>query len=206
MNLIFDMDGTLADTAMATVPAIRMLCEEAGWDAPTEGDIRAAIGTPNPEFYYRLFPALDREAVFAFGQRVEAAEEDWVRRIGADMLFPGVRAMLDALAQQGVPMHIASTGDTAHVEAVLGSAGIKGLFQSIHCHEPEKAAMVGRIVGDGSRGRWAMVGDRDKDYQAARANGIMALGAGFGYCEDEAEWDAVFQTPGDLVEWVRGLV
>jgi len=205
MNLIFDMDGTLADTALATIPAIRQQCELAGWLPPGEAEIRAAIGTANPDFYYQLFPNHSRDAVYALGQRVESSEEDWVRDIGEGMLFPGVRAMLEDLSRLDIPMYIASSGSHAHVDIVLESARINKLFQSIHCNEAKKSRMVARIVGGGDPERWALLGDRDNDLNAARNNDILALGAAFGYCPQN-EWpkyDFVFMKPSDVVVWMN---
>ena len=205
MKLIFDIDGTLADTALATIPAFRALCKAHNWACPTDAQIRDAIGIANPDFYYHLFPDYPRELVFEVGQQVEAAEESDVFACGEKILFPGVRAMLDALIDMGVTLYVASTGDRAHVSAVLKAGGITELFEAIHCHEPSKENMIARIIDGGDKSDWVMVGDRDKDIKGARANGIKALGAGFGYVRDSDRqlYDMVFEKPNDLVEWVK---
>jgi phosphoglycolate phosphatase-like HAD superfamily hydrolase len=121
------------------------------------------------------------------------------------MLFPGVRGMLDRLVDMGVALHVASTGDPAHVDAVLGSADILRLFRSVHCGESAKERMVGEILGTSDRGEWAMVGDRKKDADAARANGIPVIGAGFGYVEraERALYDRVADSPAEMVQWIE---
>ena len=204
MNIIFDMDGTLADTLRATMPAMEEVCAQRGWEVPAKADVCAAIGIANPDFYYALFPNYPRDEVFAAGQQIEDAEARHVWAIGEEILFPHVRAMLERMKALGVRIYIASTGDRAHVEAVLRAAKIEGLFDGIHCHEPEKLAMIGRIMNGGDRAHWAMVGDRDKDWVAARANGIAAIGAGFGYCPESEKdcYDAVCETPTELLAWV----
>ena len=204
-HLIFDMDGTLADTVQATLPAFAEISPR--YDLPpVSGEaIREAVGYANPEFYYRLYPGHDQAEIHAFGQEVERAEESHVKRLGGAMLFPGVREMLDRLVDMGVDLHIASTGDPAHVDAVLRSAGILHLFRSVHCGESAKERMVGEILGTTDRSEWAMVGDRKKDADAARANGIPVIGAGFGYAE-RAEWalyDRVADSPIELVQWIE---
>ena len=204
-NLIFDMDGTLADTVSATIPAFAEVTPRYGLPPVSEEAIRNAVGYANPEFYYRLYPGHDPVEIHAFGQEIERAEEAHVRRLGEAMLFPGMRAMLDRLIGMRVALHIASTGDQAHVDAVLGSAGIMSLFRSIRCGESAKERMVGEIIGASDRSEWAMVGDRKKDVDAARANGITVIGAGFGYVarSDRALFNRVADSPSELIRWVE---
>jgi len=204
-RLIFDMDGTLSDTVAAAVPALDEVAPRHGLPHVSGEAVRGAVGIANPGFYYRLYPGHDRALIEAFGQAVERAEAAHVRRLGGAMLFPGVREMLDRLTCMGVELHIASTGDPDHVDAVLRSAGILGLFQSVHCGESAKERMVGEILGASDRREWAMVGDRQKDVDAARANGIPVIGAGFGYVEnaERALFDRVADSPAELVQWVE---
>lgn len=204
-HLIFDMDGTLADTASATIPAFAEVSPRHGLPPVSGEAIREAVGYANPEFYYRLFPGHHQARVCAFAQDVERAEEAHVRRLGEAMLFPGVREMLDWLDREGIDLHIASTGDPAHVDVVLRSAGILPLFRSVHCGESAKERMVGEIIGASDRSEWAMVGDRKKDVDAACSNGIPVIGAGFGYVErgERALFDRVADSPADLVRWVE---
>ena len=204
-HLIFDMDGPRADTARATIPAFAEVAPRCGLPPVSEEAIREAVGYANPEFYYRLYPGHDPARIRAFGQEVERAEEAYVRRLGGAVLFPGVREMLDRLTGMGVDLYVASTGDLAHVDVVLKSAGIGRLFRSVRCGESAKERMVGEILGASDRREWAMVGDRQKDVDAARANGIPVIGAGFGYVEDagRALFDRVVDSPAELVRWIE---
>jgi phosphoglycolate phosphatase len=203
-HLIFDLDGTLADTVLATVPAMAKAAPRHGLPPLPAEAVRRAVGIANPVFYHALYPAIDPARVRAFGEDVDRLEEACIRRLGEGVLFPGVRALLEALAAMGVMLHIASTGSPAHVDAVLCSAGILPLFDDVCCGEPAKEAMVRRLVGKGEPQAWAMVGDHQKDRDAAHANGILALGAGFGYVPiaERAQFDRVFDTPSALVLWV----
>lgn len=205
MRLIFDMDGTLADTAKATIPACAAISARHRLPPLKDDDIRAAIGYANPEFYYRLYLQYDRARIAAYGADVEQAETAFVHRLGPDILFPGVLKMLRTLREMGVPLYIASTGDAAHVDAVLGSAGITPLFTGIYCGQPEKVRMVGEILGRADRSHWAMIGDKQKDLDAAHGNGILAIAAGYGYCtaSEAARFDRVLHAPEELPAWVR---
>lgn len=201
-HVIFDMDGTLADTAKATIGACADASEHFGFPRLDNARIIHTIGIANPEFYYRLYPDLDRERVYAYGQMVEALEEARIPGMGEGILFSGVKQMLCALKAMGVPLYVASTGSPEHVDVVLRSSGIIGLFSVIACGKPEKIEMVDELIGKGAdRSQWAMVGDTAKDLDAARASGIAAIAAGFGYCARETwpHYDTVLHEPQDML-------
>lgn len=203
-HLIFDMDGTLADTAKASVLACER--ERAAFSLPKlePEQVKRAIGIANPYFYEALYPDYPVPLVHAYGEKVEIAEEALVHELGEELLFPGVLKMLQRLKEMGVPMYIASTGSKEHVDAVLGATGITHFFTEIRCNEPEKTAMVGRLLAGRDSRDWAMVGDRSKDWQAAKNNGVLSVGAAFGYCDEQERdgFDLIVETPDDVVDLV----
>lgn len=200
-HIIFDMDGTLADTAKATIGACAEASDHFGLARLDDLHIIRTIGIANPEFYYRLYPDEDRALIDAYGTMVEALEADRVRALGRDILFPGVTGMLHTLRGAGIRLYLASTGGEDHVDVVLRSAGIEDLFDVIACGRPVKIAMVGELIGDADRSEWAMVGDTDKDLEAARGNNILAIAAAYGYCPEQAwpRYDRTLLSPDDLV-------
>ena len=201
-QIIFDMDGTLADTAKVTIPACAEVSARLNLPPLSDESIRAAIGFANPDFYFKLYPNLTPETVLAFGEAVEEAEERIVWTMGEGILFPGILALLQALRARGIRMHVASTGDQGHVDAVLQTAGIEDFFTTISCGAPEKVDMVAGIISPGDPAHFAMVGDKEHDLRAARGNGIMAVAALFGYCTDAAGFDHALKTPAELLALV----
>ena len=135
-----------------------------------------------------------------------ALESENITKIGRDILFRGVREMLETLREKGYPFFIASTGSTHHVSNTLKAAGITEWFTGIHCNEPQKKDMVRRIINGANPAEWAMLGDMFKDSEAARANGIFAIGAGYGYLhkKNHALFDAVIQQPHHIFHYLEG--
>lgn len=203
-HVVFDMDGTLADTAKVTIPACAEASRRFGLAQLTEDEIKAAIGYANPAFYFRLYPNVERETVFSYGEAVEALEEKIVWGMGEALLFAGIKETLLALAGRDIRLYVASTGDQGHVDAVLKTTGIEHFFAQIACGEPEKVEMVAKIIGETDPRTFAMVGDKPHDLNAARGNGILALAAGYGYCspEDAAKFDGVLHAPMHILEWL----
>ena len=200
-QLIFDMDGTLADTGKATIPALARVSAQYGLSRVPDQIILDTIGFANPEFYFRLYPALPKEFMVTFGSEVEAVEEKMIRALGKKILFPGIDDLLQSLKSLNITLHVASTGDSNHIHAVLEASGINAYFSSVCCGEPEKAGMIAKITGNHPRETFAMVGDRAYDLRAARQNFIWAIAAAYGYCSDAdaANFDFVLRSPDELI-------
>ena len=202
-HVIFDFDGTLADTGLLTEQAVRSLAPRFGLPALPLAAIRACIGYANPEFYTHLYPDQPAELVYRLGKEIEKEEQRLMPAFREQILFAGCRGMLSALDAAGIGLYIASTGDPEHVFPLVELAGVRARFREILCGEPDKAGMVGRLAGAYGAEGWLMVGDMHKDVTAAHANGIPAVGACFGYCvRGRAEFDCYVDSPDQLTSLV----
>ena len=200
-TVIFDLDGTLSDSAVLTIAAFNNVLTAQGMPVPTEEMIRRATGYPNPEFYYILFPDYLRETVYNIGQLVEREELRILPSISDRLLFAGCEELLKYLKERGIRLYIASTGDRNHVFSVLEKTGIIGLFDIVSCERPDKIEMLRELTHDGNKNGYVMVGDMKKDHEGARANDIISVGACFGYCRRElTEFDFYIDTPFELLQ------
>lgn len=199
-RIIFDMDGTLIDTAVATCKACEREREAFCLPPLDRESVIRAIGIANPKFYEALYPGYPQDLVHAFGREVEQTESEIIRGLGRKLLFPDVLRLLQYLKERGAFLYLASTGDPEHVDAVMSSCDIGRYFEKICCGEPAKVGMVRRLISDSPDDNWVMVGDRHTDSDAARGNGILSIGAAFGYCDakEQAAFDAVATVPFDI--------
>lgn len=203
-HIIFDMDGTLSDTAQATEVAICKVSKQLDLPEITHEHIRGAMGLPNSDFFAYLYPDVAKALLPDIEHAVNAIENDMIKEIGNALLFPGVYDMLDDLSKKGYCLYIASTGSQKHVTTTLAACEIEAFFTGVSCGEPEKISMVKHIIAGRNIDEWMMIGDMYKDSEAARGNNILAIGAGFGYLakEDHQLFDAVLWEPMDIYDYL----
>ena len=201
--VIFDLDGTLAHSALLTMAALRLAAPQFGLPLPAEDTVRRTIGYANPTFYFKLFPDVPRDLTLALGAFVEQEELRLLPSFGHKLLFPGCRDLLLHLNKRGIACHIASTGEVPHVYGILETTGIVGLFDQIACGSPDKFDMLRKLIASQGPHSAIMVGDMKKDYEAAKANGILSIGACYGYCQRaRTAFDLYIDSPYELLEMV----
>ena len=204
-TVIFDLDGTLSDSAILTMAALKTAAPRFRLPMPAAEAIQRATGHSNPQFYYILFPEAPREIVFEMGQMVEQEELRLLPTVKDSLLFEGCRELLTCLKERELSLNIASTGDNNHVFSILKETGIIGLFDKISCGRPDKIEILREMTGNDKSG-FIMVGDMKKDSDGARANGVISVGACYGYCLRElAGFDYYIDTPMELLNFLNIL-
>jgi len=201
-HIIFDLDGTLSNTAKATFAATEEGTKKHGLPVVSYEKILEAMGIAGLDFYALLYPKASKEELQKIEQIINPAEERMIKQLGEEILFPDIIEMLEALDESGHTIYIASTGSQSHVHTTLEATWIGEFFAEVHCGRPEKVSMVKEIIKGRDPSQWAMVGDMYKDSEAAKGNNILAIGAGFGYLakEDEKLFDKVIAKPMDIMK------
>jgi len=203
-TVIFDLDGTLFNTAVLTMAALKNILPGKGLPMPDEEAVRRATGFATPEFYYILFPDFDRDMVYNTGKLIEDEELRLLPSLGSNLLFDKCPELLASLQERDIRLCIASTGSKDHVLSVLGETGITGFFDTISYGHPDKAGMIREIIGDGNKNGFIMVGDMKKDHEGAAANNILSVGACYGYCKREiTDFDLYIDSPLDLLNLLK---
>jgi phosphoglycolate phosphatase len=183
--LLFDLDGTLADSADGILAALRQAFADhdlAPLDATTE---RALLGPP---FYESLPPLVGDESV----ARAVIASYRRHYRAGAmfdTRLYDGVRGLLAAARAGGVRMAVATSKSEAFAVPIVRRLGVAGYFATVGGDELDGSrgtktlvvADVLRRLRVDDPGTVVMVGDRLHDVAGAHANGVACIGAAWGY-------------------------
>lgn len=182
---IWDMDGTLVDTAELHFAAWVTACRELGRDF-TRADFAATFGKRNPEIFAILFGP-DRftpDEVAALGARKEELYKVEARR-GVDLL-PGVGALMDALYREGFAQAVGTSAPRGNLELILELTGI-GRYLGAGVAEqdtkrgkphPEVFLNAAQKLGVEPT-RCVVFEDAIAGVQAAKAGGMKAVGITF---------------------------
>jgi phosphoglycolate phosphatase len=205
--LIFDLDGTLTDSKPGIVGCLRKVL-----DARQMGDqgvLDRFVGPPVEEWTVELLPAGSEEDRAALAREYRACydREGWKN----NSVFAGVRELLAELRRQGFPLYVCTSKPRHFAVRILDAFELSPFFAAIYGDKAEflshsKVDLLATLLQECSlekESTW-MIGDRIYDYQAAHANDIRCLAAGWGYgsAEESAQADAVAATPADLPAFV----
>ncbi len=193
--VIFDIDGTLLatdsfwlDVGRRAVSAVygRHGIHRA---MPEDRKFLGAIGLPMGEFWRHVLPP----DLHALGAEVEGEAEDleevaFAEGLGA--MYPGARALLADLHAAGRSIGLASNCSRRYLDAFVRAFDLAPLLLEAHCADDpgisSKADMVRDIVRVARGVPAIMIGDRDNDREAARANGLPFVLFAGGFSATEA--------------------
>ena len=214
MHLLFDLDGTLTDSGPGIVNCVNHALVELGHAAVAEAEIRGMIGAPLSRIFPRLFGSEDTSLV----DRAIAAYRARFDEVGIfeNELYPGIADALQALGDGGHTLQVVTAKPAVTARRVVEHFRIQHHFAALHgpeldqrtCDKADLVAAALRYAG-GLDETVVMIGDRRDDVLAARAHGVTAVGAGWGYgSPDElAAAGAVFvaRDVSALMEWIRPM-
>lgn len=193
---VFDLDGTLADTAADLIDTTNDLLKP--YNLPPLGlaETRNLVGMGGRQLVRRAFeaagrPVTDAEVEDLYPQFIEI----YLGRLSrSSRLYDGVADVLDRLRAVGWILGVCTNKPIAPATELLGRLGIAGHFQcilggdSLPVRKPDPAHLLGTVRGAGGvRERAVMVGDSENDLAAARAAGIPCVLMTYGYSPQPVE-------------------
>lgn len=198
--VIFDFDGTLADSGAWLARELNPLAARFGFRRISEAETEALRGCDSREVLSRLGVPLWKLPFIARHLRRSLA-----RQADAIQLFPGAKALLRRLAGEGVVLGLVSSNSAANVRRILGPEAA-ALIEHYECGAAffGKAAKFRKVL---RRARMKpadalCIGDETRDIEAARAAGIAAGAVAWGYARREVlearapTW--LFETPDEV--------
>ncbi|MBV1692361.1 HAD hydrolase-like protein [Novosphingobium sp. G106] len=197
--IVFDFDGTLADSADWLLQVLPDLADRHRFRAPAPDEIEALRGCHAREVMAALrIPAW----------RVPAIARDLRRLAEADApripLFAGIPEVLSALASSRSRLAVVSSNSEVTVRAVLGQHAASISAYACGAALFGKARLIRRLVGRSgiAFSNSIYVGDELRDIAAARSAGVAAGAAAWGYATREAlalaQPDHMFDCPENL--------
>jgi len=182
--VIWDVDGTLVDTAELHFRAWCVLARELGKPF-TRADFAATFGRRNPEIIHQLFGTHYDEAELAeLGDRKEEYYKAEARR-GVELL-PGVRVLLEGLHAAGFLQAIGSSAPRGNLDLILSLTRTTQFFQAVVSMEdtqrgkpdPQVFLVAAQRLGVPPP-RCLVMEDAVAGVQAAKAGGMKCIAVAF---------------------------
>jgi beta-phosphoglucomutase family hydrolase len=182
---IWDIDGTLVDTAELHFDAWKKVCAELGRPF-TRADFAATFGRRNPEILHELF---DKRFTAAEVDKIGFHKEELYRHAALEKgitLLPGVRPLLKGLRQAGFRQAVGSSAPRQNVDLILKLTETASFFSGISAMEdtqrgkpdPQVFLIAAEHIGM-SPARCVVFEDAVAGIQAARAGGMRAIAVTF---------------------------
>ena len=200
--VIWDVDGTLVDTAELHFQAWQALMDQIG-KVFTRADFAATFGLRNADILDKLFGTqLSDEKLAELGERKESIYRAAARQHGVTLL-PGVRALLEGLHAAGFKQAIGSSAPRENINLILKSTKMDSSFETIVSVEEIQRGKPDPQIFQIAADKLAMaydqclvVEDAVAGVQAAKAAGMKCIAVRFGGHHSAA---ALAQAGADLI-------
>jgi len=211
--ILFDLDGTIADSAPGITASLGHVFAELGLPVPNETELRAWVGPPLLDAFRDRAGMSPEESAVALA----IYRDHYISRgTKSSPIFEGIPEVLKAIHTAGVPLSLATSKPEFPASVILDHGNLTQYFRvlsgaSIDEIRSAKKDVISeaitrfRMIGvDVSRP--IMVGDRDYDIEGAAANGIPSIFVEWGYgAPEEAEGSLTsVATPAELIPLLLG--
>ncbi len=208
--LVFDWDGTLADSEQRIVAAARSAIETLGLPPRSHEQVREIIGLAMSEACRILFPDMPKRQESRF---IACYREYYLRNTGTPVpLFAGAEATLRALVERRYRLAVATGKGRRGLDRDIASHALDALFSSTRCADeapskPHPQMLVDLmdeldVAGDET----LMIGDTAYDMEMARNAGVAAVAVSSGVHDRQRllEFDplAVLDSVAELPAWL----
>jgi len=185
-SLVFDLDGTLVDSAPGILASFAATLQAAHVEPklPLEPGL---IGPPLQQTLAQLAgsddPTLLAKLVTGFKSHYDT------QGIFSTPAYGGISELLDELSKRGINLHICTNKRIAPTRALVGHLGWQSHFRSLYALDMRSPPFAGKSIALAEQLReqgidpytTAYIGDRREDAEAAEANGLAFFYASWGY-------------------------
>jgi phosphoglycolate phosphatase len=190
--IIFDLDGTLAETAGDLIGALNFVLQREGIEDVPVSAARSLLGAGGRALIQRGFARAGRSLET---QKLDALFVDFLAFYNAHIadhsfLFPGVVAALDLFEADGFKLGVCTNKMEASSHLLLGKLGVAERFafvcgqDTFGVAKPDPKPLLETIRAMGATPETSlMVGDSVTDIQTAKAARVPVIAVDFGYTD-----------------------
>lgn len=191
-TIVFDLDGTLVDTAPDLLRALDFALEREGLRPPEDREARNFIGAGARAMIERALAHLqvkpNKEQVDAIFRQFLSYYEDHIA--DHSRAFPGLEAALAALSEEGAVLAVCTNKIERYAVKLLDALNLAEHFafvaggDSFPFRKPDPRHLIEAIERAGGSPEHAiLVGDSETDVITARAAEVPVIAVSFGYTD-----------------------
>lgn len=210
--VLFDLDGTLVDTAPDMVRVLAEMMADAGIQPPPYDHMRSFVSNGSLGLVRLGFPEADENTL-------RDLQADYLERYAGNVcnesvVFPHLESLLERLDDARVPWGVVTNKPVRMTEPLLDALGLSERAACVICGDtlpqrkphPAPLLLAAREAGVAPQ-RSLYAGDASRDIEAGRAAGMATIAVGYGYIvagDDYTGWgaDAIAADTADLVRLV----
>ena len=207
-TLFFDLDGTVSNNFQGISRCLNFALEQLGLRQLTDLEVMPFVGPPFRESLPRAFPGIDTEAALKL-YRERYATTGWLE----NSLYDGMAQAISTLHSQGFTIALCTSKPRVFAERIIEHFDLARYFQGVHGPELDgkfdrKTDLLAHLIEHYKTApeNALMIGDRDKDVEAALHVGAHSLGVlwGFGSRQElfEAGAKYIVTRPDELVDTI----
>ena len=209
--LIYDLDGTLADTLPSLCDAINMAMDRYSAPHRTCEDVRLAIGNGARMLVKRLLPARLAEDEDTVTEALNYYNSCYAKTYAnADRCYDGMKEAVITLAQRGYKSAVLSNKPDRYTVALCEILFPDSPFEIVQGQtalppKPDPTAPLDIAARLGvTPEECAFIGDSEVDIRTAKAAGMMSVGCAWGFRDatllHSEGADVVIDTPSQLLD------
>ena len=186
--ILFDLDGTIVDSAPGILESLRFVYRELGLAVPETSELMAWVGPPILDSFRDLAHLDAEESARALAIY---REHYIVNGVNDATIFDGMPEVLRAVRDSGIPFSLATSKPEVPATAILEHAGLVDLFTVItgasadEVRSAKKDVVAEALIRLRNLGadvsRPVLVGDRIHDVEGAMANNVPTIMVTWGY-------------------------
>lgn len=214
--VIFDLDGTIADTMPDLQTAMNNMLVHLGYKPRTRGDLIKAINNGAREFVRRSLPKEVQGVDFILESAIDTYEEEYAKcYIEKTTPYEGIEALLMNLRSMGVKISVLSNKQDSFVKEIVSKLFDRKLFNQIQGQDklpikpnPMSALNIAKSMGV-KPSKCLFIGDSDVDMETAKNAGMRSVGVSWGYRASEVLEEAgatfIAKAPSDIYDIILSL-
>ncbi|MGZ5032526.1 MAG: phosphoglycolate phosphatase [Usitatibacter sp.] len=212
--MLFDLDGTLVDSAPDMAHAVNLMRSSRGLDAVPLELVRAHVSSGARGMIGAAFGVKPEHPEFT------AMRDEFLGLYGDNLcvhtrLFPGMIELLDSLEMRAIAWGVVTNKYERFARPIIDELGLGARAAVVvggdTCARskpfPDPLLFAAAAMGVAASGA-LYVGDDERDVQAARAAGMPVIVAGYGYLGDgrpPSAWgaDSIVQSVAEIGTWIH---